>query len=62
MQKMPTITEIIEYFEYGKFGLYVTIVFSLQWFVFEIVLSTSTILSPVLHDEWNLSFFETALI
>ena len=59
---MPTINEIIEYFGYGKFGLYVTIVFSLQWFMFGIVMSTSTILSPTLHDEWNLSFFETALI
>ena len=59
---MPTINDIIEYFGYGKFGLCVTIVFSLQWFIFGIVMSTSTILSPKLHDEWNLSFFETALI
>ena len=59
---MPTLNEVIEYFGYGKFGFYVTIVFSLQWFVFGIVMSISTILSPTLHGEWNLSFFETALI
>ena len=59
---MPTLKENIEYFGYGKFGLYVTVVFSLQWFMFGIVMSIPTILSPTLHGEWNLSFFETALI
>lgn len=59
---MLILSENIEYFGYGKFGLYVTIVFSLQWFIIGIVMSISTILSPTLNVEWNFRFFKIALI